>query len=506
MPYTPPGVPFVDSSNPVGVGTGQALNAGFFTALVDGVEDADNRIGAIETGSASGQRLVVDASAAPYNADPTGVADASPGLTAAIEAVRDAGGGRVQLRRGVYRCQSTVPLYSDVVLAGAGRNSTMLKLWNDVNTDLLKTDQFDTLTGGNTAGGVQRVSIYDLTLDGNKQSQTAGAGACLKHYGAMLIMERVTVRYARGDGIQSEWSNSNVNEDGCEGHLRSVVTHHNDGNGISWAGPHDSMWTDCISFQNGAAGYWIRNGAAIHVAQQCHSWGVLQTYAWKVEAATFLNGCQGEGASVAQLLIGANDCQVVGGKYFGFQATDKGILIGDATHTNITGTRLDTMIQGCQGGHLDLTYSGGAGFINANIYGAGIGAIGNPRTNEVSIVNKGGGATGFSGVTVPSAASFYGGINAIRAVGNNDKFNVNGTSGRIELVNGSDLICYSDNYVTATARIFGATGAIKVGAAGTGSRPSAAAVGAGGMFYDTTLGKPIWSNGTAWRDATGTAV
>jgi hypothetical protein len=27
-----------------------------------------------------------------------------------------------------------------------------------------------------------------------------------------------------------------------------------------------------------------------------------------------------------------------------------------------------------------------------------------------------------------------------------------------------------------------------------------------GMFYDTTLSKPIWSDGTAWRDAAGTAV
>ncbi len=40
----------------------------------------------------------------------------------------------------------------------------------------------------------------------------------------------------------------------------------------------------------------------------------------------------------------------------------------------------------------------------------------------------------------------------------------------------------------------------------TASRPSASARGAGAMFYDTTLGKPIWSNGTNWRDAAGTVV
>lgn len=38
------------------------------------------------------------------------------------------------------------------------------------------------------------------------------------------------------------------------------------------------------------------------------------------------------------------------------------------------------------------------------------------------------------------------------------------------------------------------------------SRPNAATVGVGRPCYDTTLSKPIWSDGTQWRDATGTVV
>jgi hypothetical protein len=38
----------------------------------------------------------------------------------------------------------------------------------------------------------------------------------------------------------------------------------------------------------------------------------------------------------------------------------------------------------------------------------------------------------------------------------------------------------------------------------TGGRPSAAPTGT--PFYDTTLSKPIWADGTVWRDAAGTAV
>jgi hypothetical protein len=40
----------------------------------------------------------------------------------------------------------------------------------------------------------------------------------------------------------------------------------------------------------------------------------------------------------------------------------------------------------------------------------------------------------------------------------------------------------------------------------TTNRPSAVTVGAGGHIFDKTLGKPIWSNGTAWVDASGATV
>lgn len=40
----------------------------------------------------------------------------------------------------------------------------------------------------------------------------------------------------------------------------------------------------------------------------------------------------------------------------------------------------------------------------------------------------------------------------------------------------------------------------------TANRPAANTVGDGQSIYDTTLNKPLWSDGTAWRDATGTAV
>lgn len=40
----------------------------------------------------------------------------------------------------------------------------------------------------------------------------------------------------------------------------------------------------------------------------------------------------------------------------------------------------------------------------------------------------------------------------------------------------------------------------------TGQRPDAVAAGAGTQIYDSTLHKPLWSDGIVWRDSTGTPV
>lgn len=37
----------------------------------------------------------------------------------------------------------------------------------------------------------------------------------------------------------------------------------------------------------------------------------------------------------------------------------------------------------------------------------------------------------------------------------------------------------------------------------TAGRPSAVTAGAGASIYDSTLKKPLWSDGAAWRDAGG---
>lgn len=61
--------------------------------------------------------------------------------------------------------------------------------------------------------------------------------------------------------------------------------------------------------------------------------------------------------------------------------------------------------------------------------------------------------------------------------------------------------------IRVNGRITTAVGAVVQGARGaTASRPTLTATDVGAQYFDTNLGKPIYWNGSAWRDATGTAV
>lgn len=66
---------------------------------------------------------------------------------------------------------------------------------------------------------------------------------------------------------------------------------------------------------------------------------------------------------------------------------------------------------------------------------------------------------------------------------------------------GRDVNLYRDR-----ADVLRTDDALKVGAYATTGRPSAATVGAGAMIFDTTLNRPVWSNGTGWVDAAGATV
>lgn len=76
-----------------------------------------------------------------------------------------------------------------------------------------------------------------------------------------------------------------------------------------------------------------------------------------------------------------------------------------------------------------------------------------------------------------------------------------GTDGTVNINrNAGDIEVSGANLKMAAGKV------LKHGTTTTASRPSASTVGAGAQIYDTTLSMPIYSDGTVWRDAMGTAV
>lgn len=448
-------------------------------------------------------------SAEEYGADLSGNTDAAAGLQAAVDAAAAVGGGIVYIGPGTCRTKSTITLKTDVRIIGAGRGATTIKAWDASNLPaLIQTQGYAGLVGTNTIGGVVHAGLSDLTLDGNKANNPSG-GDGLRWYGCLPVMERITVRYFKGSGVVSEYHNSDVREDGVEGIWHSVITHDNDGSGVEWAGPHDSVWYGCMSFGNAAKNFHIKPKAAIHVAMGCHAYskGTTAQYAWYLEAETHLLGCQGEGASVAQVMVGANDCIIKGGKYFATAGLGyKGILVGDATHSGVTGVMIDTKTFNCDGGAVDFTYAGSAGTLDLNNYQSTAGSVLiSPSTVRGSwnmrVRNNGAGtlSTG-DAFNFPDAAVFRGGANAVQFVGTSQVGNINVSSGAVEWVNQSRMAWYNGNFATKVLEIFGKDGHVVTGGTATPTSAVKAAAGAGATATVTgndMAGQVTLTTGTA---------
>ena len=77
--------------------------------------------------------------------------------------------------------------------------------------------------------------------------------------------------------------------------------------------------------------------------------------------------------------------------------------------------------------------------------------------------------------------------------------------GELEEILGGDpsnALSPTGQVITGTVR----ASIVQTGATTTADRPDPAAAGVGASIFDTTLGRPVWSTGTAWVDASGAVV
>jgi hypothetical protein len=97
---------------------------------------------------------------------------------------------------------------------------------------------------------------------------------------------------------------------------------------------------------------------------------------------------------------------------------------------------------------------------------------------------------------------------AILSTSNGDMIIGNPAAGRYAQIVSDVLVSNGKKFTIQTPASFpfNFDGAVRVRSYTTATLPSASLMGAGAHVYNTTLGKPVWSNGAAWTDAMGTAI
>jgi hypothetical protein len=329
--------------------------------------------------------------------------------TAAVQNALDsarATGGIVFFPAGIYLTRG-MRLYSKVHLRGAGGDATTLRLHPGANSAILESADFGKLTGTGDTGGIRHFSVRDLTLDGNK-AHNPGGGFGLRIYGYGYELSEVIIFNCRQDGLYSEWSGSSglpYPSHQMEARLTAVRSHDNEGDGFNFNGPHDSMFVNCLSFENQGIGFRMAGDSHGSSMVNCHGWGIRQTVPFHLAAlAIGCMNCYADFNGGVGVRIARNGCRWVGGFVLGGNHAGPRREIGvqfvpGPTDGEPSGCIIDTKITNCATAAIDFGTEGGRSSIRASltqpgthldgghVAASGAGWIGAPhRTTRVEIV------------------------------------------------------------------------------------------------------------------------
>lgn len=448
-----------------------------------------------------------------------GVTDDTAAIAAVRSAVNAVGGGVAYYPPGTY-ISGNQPIYAKVLDAGAGIDATTIKLKNNVNTDLFSGQtgsiNLSAAFGAGSAGTLYNFGFMNLTLDGNKANQSSGPSYPLRFYGYGYVLQNVRIKNGYSGGWLSDWnggSNSPGN-DSMEAQVINVKIHDCNGVNFQFGGPHDSQFTNFISYLSGSH--------CMHLAPNCggtqfdntHLWGPAtgnSSLALLCEAGAISFGnSQAEGSDTLQVAVLASDFKWFGGRIFaagnyscsgvkiGQQASEtpySGQLLvssGTTTAQFVQNVRVETDLYRNEGTHGSIWFDadGGQNVINVNVTQfAGSYFTGTPDAKTLFIIHG-------NGLTADGTQNKGGGIafpiNAfsaftVRDHSYNDIFNVNTFGKAVQFPVGTQLVGYSDSYSTLKWVINQTgNGEIKLGNASSlysGSGAPSSGLGSNGDFY-----------------------
>ncbi|MFC7528582.1 glycosyl hydrolase family 28-related protein [Actinoplanes sp. GCM10030250] len=295
-----------------------------------------------------------------FGAAGDGKTDDTRALQKALDAAA-AGAGLVYLPAGTYLTRR-LTLASNVHMRGAGGDATVLQLHPGANSAILESAGFADLTGTSEPGGITGFSVRDLALDGNKDKNAEG-GYGLRIYGCQYELSEVIVFNCRQDGIYSEWSGASGLpglSHQMEARLTAVRSHHNGGTGINFNGPHDSMFVNCLAFENEGIGFRLAGEAHATSLVNCHGWGIAQTVSFDLAAlAIGCVNCYADFNGGVGVRISRNDCRWWGGFVIGANHTGNRREIGiqfvpGPVDGEPAGCVIDTKIMNCATASIDF--------------------------------------------------------------------------------------------------------------------------------------------------------
>jgi hypothetical protein len=163
-----------------------------------------------------------------------------------------------------------------------------------------------------------------------------------------------------------------------EARLTAVRSHDNEGDGIRFNGPHDSMFLNCVSFQNRGAGFRLAGDAAGALIINCHGWGERQNTAFELAAPGIgCVNCYADLDGGVGVRISHSDCRWVGGLVLGHNHEppfeEIGIQFVDGGQaTQPAGVVVDTKITNCGTAAVDFGADRGLSSVRAVVSQPGV--------------------------------------------------------------------------------------------------------------------------------------
>ena len=296
-------------------------------------------IGSCSAATAGSPQLQVRYDVRAFGAKSNGTTDDSVAVQGAETACNSFGGGYVYFPAGTTLA-ANITFYSNCQNVGSGPGATLLKLPASANSPIAVSNNFASLTGTNSNGGVVGTGFSQMTIDGNKANES-GSSPCIQYYGFTPIYQNVVIQNCAGDGLYSEWGNSAPPSPnpGALATINYLAANLSGGNGITWKGPHDAIWQNVVVSANAGDGVLVTGNGGGLLVDGFHSFGTSQQYAFAIDSGiqnVNCTTCVVEGGALGQLFIDGSDNQF-SGQIYKSALTAPDIILGA---TNGAGTNI----------------------------------------------------------------------------------------------------------------------------------------------------------------------